>query len=125
MCGKALISTEHKAICEHPLWPLLDATMQNATLSTLLADGAARDQLVPQDEQDPKVARLKRPGSSMRPAPWPNKSPAQSKTSRQKAQQEVTGNIWNNVAKHLFHLIFLVTCLMDATAPIVVRQCDF
>ena len=72
MCGKARISTEHKAICEHPLWPLLDATVRNATLHpdlhSLLADGAARDQLVPQDEQDPKVARLKRPGSSMQKA---------------------------------------------------------
>ena len=36
MCGKALISTEHKAICEHPLWPLLDATIQNATLHPAL-----------------------------------------------------------------------------------------
>ena len=124
-------STEHKAICEHPLWPLLDATVQNATLHpdlhSLLADGAARDQLVPQDEQDPKVARLKRPGSSMQKAA---RSLAKEKSTRkakprEKAKQKVTANIWNNLAKHLFDLIFLVACLMDATAPIVIRQVIF
>jgi len=133
MCGKARISTEHKAICEHPLWPLLDATVRNATLHpdlhSLLADGAARDQLVPQDEQDPKVARLKRPGSSMQKAARSlakEKSTAKQNLpcSHEKAQQKVTANIWNNLAKHLFDLIFLVECLMDATAPIVIRQSD-
>ena len=43
---------------------------------------------------------------------------------KEKSKQKVTANIWNNLAKQLFDLIFLVACLMDATAPIVIRQSD-
>ena len=66
MCGKERTSSEHSTICLHPLWSLIDASIQSGSLHTdlhsLLSDEAARAQLVPEEEkEDPKVARLKRP----------------------------------------------------------------
>ena len=69
MCGLDKKSSQHQAICGHPLWPLIEDSIERASLHPklrdLLSNDAAREQLVPaEDDEKPKVERLKRPAFS-------------------------------------------------------------
>ena len=69
-CAGVLTSAGHLAICSHPLWAVLESSIEDSQLDPILFDllsnEDAKDQLVgPVDEEeDAAVKRLKRPAFS-------------------------------------------------------------
>ena len=65
ICAGVLTSAEHLAICYHPLWAVLESSIENSQLDPILFDllsnENAKDQLVGSvdEEEDAAVKRLK------------------------------------------------------------------